>query len=143
MDREKALTEVLASLPATCAVRLRAILPEIDRRIREGVRHDEIVAALNANGFELNLGTFRKTLYRWRKKERRVEARLSKPVIRAVEPPLTMGASPRASTARAPHEPPIRDRPDLDAVLDRAKRDELGERYLARARPIFKPKGAT
>lgn len=137
MDRGDALKELVARVPGgTLAARLRAIMPEIDRRIREGVRHDEIIAALNANGFALNLNTFRSYLYRYRKKAVSLGERPSPPARLA-------GGMPRAPSEPAVREAraaPLRDRPDLDAVLDAARRDELGETYLARTRPLFRPK---
>ncbi len=70
------------------AARPREIMPGIDLRIREGVRHKAIVATLNAKGFALSLGAFRKILYRWRKTVRA-------PISSAAEAPGPV-RSPRA-----------------------------------------------
>ena len=57
----------------TLAAKLRELMPEIDRQVRAGVQHDDIVETLNANGFDVNLNTFRSYLYRYRKKRRASE----------------------------------------------------------------------
>ena len=43
----------------TAAARLRAVMPVIDRKVREGVRHEDIVEALQAAGLSVSLNTFR------------------------------------------------------------------------------------
>lgn len=54
----------------TAAARLRAVMPVIDRKVREGVRHEDIVEALQAAGLSVSLNTFRVNLYRYRKRNR-------------------------------------------------------------------------
>lgn len=138
MDQGEVLKGLVAGIPsATLAAKLRPVMPEIDRRVREGVRHDEIVAALNANGIALSLNTFRTYLYRWRKKAGPTAA--PPPERRGL--PRHANTKPPVADPRPRVESPVRDRPDLDAVLDQAQRDEFSERYLACARPIFKSKG--
>jgi len=143
LARVEALKDVVSSLPASAsAARLRALLPEIDRRIREGVRHDEIVAALNANGFDLTLATFRKALYRWRRRTRPTGQGAI--AVAAGGAAVSLAPSGKSALPDSPvlpsGAPRSQERSDFDAVLDRATRDEIGERYLARARPIFKSK---
>ncbi len=113
-------------------------MPEIDRRVREGVEHDEIVALLNASGFEMSLGAFRKRLYRWRKKESLAagdhlngSGRGAPPLH--VEPAAFPKPSPRPRS-----QPVVEDHSELADVLDRARRNEIGDEYLARQRPILK-----
>ena len=53
--------------PQSQAGRLRELMPDIEAKVREGVRHDEIVAALGRAGIQVSLPTFRTTLYRWRR----------------------------------------------------------------------------
>jgi len=63
------LKAIIEAIPGkTLAAKLRRVMPEIDRRVREGVMHEEIVKALNEHGFDLNLNTFRSYLYRYRRK---------------------------------------------------------------------------
>lgn len=58
---------------ATLAAKLRALMPAIDQRINDGVRHQDIVDALNAHGglaAEVKLQTFRSYLFRYRRAAR-------------------------------------------------------------------------
>lgn len=64
------LREVIAAVQGrTLASKLRQLMPAIDQKVREGVGHEDLIAALNAQGFSLNLNTFRSNLYRWRKSQ--------------------------------------------------------------------------
>lgn len=73
------LREVIAKVQGrTLASKLRQLMPAIDEKVREGVGHEDLIEALNAQGFSLNLNTFRSNLYRWRKAQSGVVA--SKPV---------------------------------------------------------------
>ncbi|EJW5843903.1 hypothetical protein OCK05_004367 [Salmonella enterica subsp. enterica serovar Kentucky] len=118
--------------PTTLAGKLRELMPEIDRQVRAGVQHDDIVETLNANGFDVNLNTFRSYLYRYRKKTRADEGQ----------------PEPQQTTTKADGNSPVVSEspgdvsPDFDAgsladALDARKRDELGDKYLGRQRPIF------
>lgn len=49
-------------------------MPVIDRKVREGVRHEDIVEALEAAGLSVSLNTFRVNLYRYRKRNRAEDA---------------------------------------------------------------------
>ncbi|WP_131798603.1 hypothetical protein [Achromobacter insolitus] len=48
--------------------RLRALLPLIDRLVRQGVPHAKIVESLINADFPVTLVSLRKALYRWRKR---------------------------------------------------------------------------
>ena len=62
------LREVIAGVQGrTLASKLRQLMPAIDQKVREGVGHEDLIQALNEQGFSLNLNTFRSNLYRWRK----------------------------------------------------------------------------
>lgn len=50
--------------------RLNHLLPAIEQKLAEGVAHSEILALLNANGFELTERTYKSYLYRYRKRRR-------------------------------------------------------------------------
>jgi len=52
----------------TMSAKLKPLLPEIDRKIQAGIRHEEIVEALKDQGLEVELTNFRSILYRYRKK---------------------------------------------------------------------------
>ncbi len=60
----------LENLCATSkAARLRALMPVIEAKLAEGVRHAEIVLALNEQGFTLTEKTYRNYLHRQRKRQ--------------------------------------------------------------------------
>lgn len=62
------LIEKIKSLRGrSSASTLRNLMPEIDPKIREGVRHEDILATLYASGIDINIHTFRSALYRYRK----------------------------------------------------------------------------
>lgn len=137
MDQGEFLKQLIANVASgTLAARMREIMPDVDRRVREGIRHDEIIAALNANGFAVNRNTFRSYLYRYRKKAgHAVDRPQTSPRFGVSEP-----VGRPAPIVEALCESPVEDRHGLDAVLEASRRDELGEKYLARARPLFKLK---
>ncbi len=116
----------------TLAAKLRELMPEIDRQVRAGVQHDDIVETLNANGFDVNLNTFRSYLYRYRKKARASE-RQPEP---AQATPKADGNSPVVSEGPGDVSPDF-DADSLADALDARKRDELGDKYLGLKRPIF------
>jgi hypothetical protein len=77
----------LENLSATTkAARLRALMPLIDAKLAEGVRHAEIVLALNEQGFTLTEKTYRNYLHRQRKQ-------------RQAKPSDKPGAAPPAQAA--------------------------------------------
>jgi hypothetical protein len=104
----------------TVAAKLRRMMPDIDRRVREGIQHEEIISTLNANGFSLNLNTFRSYLYRYRKTVQGAEGTASPSRVA----PAPVATSPAES-------------PSLDDVLDPIRREAIGAQYLGRTRPLF------
>lgn len=133
MDQSDALKGLIEGIPGkTLAAKLRGLMPEIDRRVREGVQHEEIIETLNANGFNLNLNTFRSYLYRYRKKLR-TGGVVSKPANSAT----TANGNSSVDEAVEEEETPSGSPPSLDDILDAKKRDKLGDQYLSRTRPIF------
>lgn len=50
--------------------RLNSLLSAIEQKLAEGISHREILALLNANGFELTERTYKSYLYRYRKRRR-------------------------------------------------------------------------
>jgi hypothetical protein len=128
-DRLKAAISKLAG--TTAAAKLRQVMPEIDRKVHDGVRHGEIIAALNAEGLDATLETFRKNLYRYRAKLRKAEGS-----FRPVKPTAQVtGNSPVGTIAT--DETPTADNANFEAALDPKKRDQIGEQYLARRLPLI------
>lgn len=137
MSESDAIKGLIDSIPGkTLAAKLRSIMPEIDKRVREGVQHEEIIETLNASGFDLNLNTFRSNLYRYRRKlrgepESPVKVR---PVQNAngnlqTEPPVSVDESPEDETVSASEK--------LDELFSAQKRGDLGDKYINQSRPIL------
>jgi hypothetical protein len=72
MEDPVELEALIEGVPqTTLAAKLRALMPGIDQRIKDGVRHQDIVDVLNLHGglgTQLKLRTFRSYLFRYRKK---------------------------------------------------------------------------
>lgn len=132
-DASNALKGLIEGIPGkTLAAKLRFLMPEIDRRVREGVQHEEIVETLNTHGFDVNLNTFRSYLYRYRKQLRAGEGN-PKPT----KSTTTANGNSPVEVAGEDNELPDDVSPSLADALDARKRDQLGDKYLSRQRPIF------
>ena len=72
---------VLATAPErrSKSGRLRTLLPAIETSLRAGVSLEVILAELNKQGLEMNIGTFKSTLYRIRSKGKNPAAKAAKP----------------------------------------------------------------
>lgn len=93
MTQPEDIKRAILGLPGkTLAAKLRQLMPEIDQRVRDGVGHDEIVETLKQHGIEVKLETFRKYLYRYRKRMRGKDA--------ASAADRKSGASHRTTAAR-------------------------------------------
>ena len=72
------LKSSLENLSATTkASRLRALMPLIEAKLAEGVRHAEIILALNEQGFAMTEKTYRNYLHRQRKQRQATRSRSS------------------------------------------------------------------
>lgn len=129
----------------TVSAKLRELMPEIDRKVRAGVGHEEIVEALNAQGFDLKLTNFRSILYRYRKKnpgnaKHESEQRNGNSVVPVV------GATP-AANAKAQQEPDaeamqgveVTDNVSVDAMLRSSESEAFTEQFMTR-KPITRRK---
>ena len=116
-DKLRARIEALTG--TTTAARLRAVMPEIDRKVRAGVRHEEIIEALEAAGLSVKLNTFRRNLYLYRKRN---AATAGNPA------PTTAGEAGTVAPATDA---------DFEAALDPKARDALADPYLSRRPPII------
>ena len=115
MTQPEDLKTAILSLPGkTLAAKLRQLMPDIDRRVREGVGHEEIVETLNQHGLDVKLETFRKYLYRYRKKTKG-DATASAPVEK-------QGATTRTTTATNPVG-----KPEIPTVRPISNKGELAK----------------
>jgi hypothetical protein len=53
----------------TKAGKLRSLMPMIEAKVNQGIRHVEIIKALNEHGFAISEYTYRSYLRRYRKKQ--------------------------------------------------------------------------
>ena len=82
----------------TKAGRLRGLIPMIEAKVKQGIRHVEIIQALNEQGFAISEHTYRSYLQRYRKKQlaRGQSAQLGAPM----ENKLTAGLSVSGTVGR-------------------------------------------
>ncbi|MBK5071635.1 hypothetical protein I2492_01220 [Budviciaceae bacterium CWB-B4] len=87
------MTQIDQLQPVSIAARLRQRWPQIEQLLAKGVRHMDIVEALQAEGLPLTLKTFRAYLYRQRKRQP-VAVKQIAAFGSAALPPDTGGATP-------------------------------------------------
>ena len=134
-----ALKEQIARLSsASVAARLRGVMPEIDRQVRDGVRYAEILAVLSANGLTVKHDTLRIYLYRYRKKLTGSGQGSARERAGASVAPLRLAAASRADDKAkdALRIEAASAASALDDVLERARRNAIGDEYLGRQRPM-------
>lgn len=136
MNESEALKNLIRGIPGkTLAAKLRTIMPEIDKRVREGVQHQEIIDVLNEQGLDINLNTFRSYLYRYRKKAQKEGLRNPEP-----KPPEPASATGGNSSVEGSGEENPRDdkaqTSNFEDVFDNQKRDAFSEKYMSQRRPI-------
>jgi hypothetical protein len=91
---EDTLKAALEALTATTkAGRLRELMPTIESKVAAGVRHEDILEALNAHGFDLTERTYKTYLYRFRKA-----------IKSSNKPPSSPSMSPAAAVQSSPAE---------------------------------------
>ncbi len=120
----------------TAAARLRAVMPVIDRKVREGVRHEDIVQALAAAGLRVSLNTFRVNLYRYRKRHQAQGAASESAHAKAHNSPPAAPGQAEAVAAKASTDSDAA----FEAALDPKRREALGDSYLTRRPPIVRNK---
>lgn len=130
-DRAAAKQAIARLEPRSAAGRLRELMPEIERKVREGVRYADIVAALEEGGIKIGLETFRKYLHRYRKarsgdvRARRADGHSDSSSVRDAETQATPD-SPDDMVKASPT--PDDDR--VRAMLDPRERDEFAEQFI-------------
>lgn len=142
MTQPDELKAVIEGIPgSTLSAKLRPLWSEIERKIEEGVLHEDIVQALNQNGVEVSLETFRKNLYRNRQ---RTKAKGVSPVPVKPKPRTTEKADGNSLSVQVEpaEEEETTGTPSLEDILDPKKRDKLGDSYLTRTKPMFKRPGS-
>jgi hypothetical protein len=111
-------TRINALSGKTTAAKLRDVMPDIDRKVREGVRHEDIIQTLGETGLKLSLATFRGNLYRYRR------------LVQSIpEPELTQDQA----IAQIFDSPPM----NLEDVLDARQRETIEQKYVGKRPPII------
>lgn len=158
-DPRQAIRSLTAS-KASKAKRVHAMMPDIEAKMAEGVRQEEILEALARAGIELDIQTFRNYLYRYRKKQNKqkgVKPRGPQLPREKEEPGLSEAAKPaedangnsqqseeqdenaqHESLSPAPGEGGRKKR--LDEILDARQRDEYGYENLTPRKSLIKPR---
>lgn len=158
-DPRQAIRSLTAS-KASKAKRVHAMMPDIEAKMAEGVRQEEILEALAKVGIELDIQTFRNYLYRYRKKQRKpggVKSRgpqlpreketpglsdAAKPAVEAngnsQQPEEQDESAQRESPSPAPGEGGKKK--SLDEILDAQKRGEYGYDTLTARKSLIKPR---
>lgn len=110
MNTEEVKAALLGLEVKTTAAKLRSLMPLIEQRVHDGVRHEDILAMLAQHGIQVQLNTFRIYLFRYRKSvaERKQHPARSSPVPESVS---TKKAAQDNSVT--PPSPIIRNRGDL------------------------------
>lgn len=132
MANEGDLQRALASLqPRGIAPKLRGLMPALDQRVKDGVEHAALVAALNQAGIPIKLNTFRVNLFRWRKAQS--VAALAVPVCAATPPPvpalvskpIVSLISSDSNSGGRPQTPRIENKGDMKRARQNFDFDEL------------------
>lgn len=103
--------------PATTAAKVRAMMPQIQEQLANGVPYADIVAALNEAGLELAPRNFETILYRYRKKHGAAAPAAS------AQPPAEPEADAAGEPAAAPEPPAATEQPAAKTETDAQKRD--------------------
>jgi hypothetical protein len=140
-DLETKLSQIK---PKTLSARLKPWWPAIEEKIAEGIEHQAIVEILQSSGFEdLELGTFRRYLTRYREKAGTVHKR-------GAGSPAAPGrtatrATPADGNSQLTGDDESRmadeaEKPVLEDILNARNRDNITDKYATKQKPLFKKK---
>lgn len=104
---EDTLKAALEALTATTkAGRLRELMPTIEAKVAAGVRHEDILEALNAHGFDLTERTYKTYLYRFRKAFKTGKKKPPLPSPSATVKPSSAKPNPPAAVSQVKEKKP-------------------------------------
>jgi hypothetical protein len=143
-DTDQLKTMISGLATKTVYGQLEPLMPEIDRRIREGVPRAEIHKLITAQGIEISEGTFYNYLHRYRKRN----TKTATPSKAAIKPNLEQPQN--GNSAPVPQEPKpdtslqaeVKDEaePSLDEMLkNEQSREEFTNQFMTQ-RPIRRKK---
>jgi hypothetical protein len=116
----------------TVAAKLRGLMPDIDRKIKEGVTHQEMVQALRRAGLEITLGNFRMNLYRYRQK-----LKDGQPAAPEVEETGNLFPASTNLIQTAISAGSQGSEPDFEAALDPKQQEAANSKFFATKKPII------
>lgn len=142
-DTDQLKTMISGLATKTVYGQLEPLMPEIDRRIREGVPRAEIHKLITAQGIEISEGTFYNYLHRYRKRN----AKTATPSKAAIKPTLEQpqnGNSAKTQEELTPSPLPAKvaneAEPSLDDMLtNESSREEFSNQFMVN-RPIRRKK---
>jgi hypothetical protein len=140
------LIESLKTVPRTTkAARLRALMPEIERLLSEGVLRQDIIDHLKAGGLDLTLETFKTYLFRYRRDRRSAETSPIEPTPssqrervadRSVVTDPIQGDNPDGDTTKPEVDSGAQPELRFEDVFDRKKRDAYADQFM-KPRPLI------
>jgi hypothetical protein len=140
------LIESLKTVPRTTkAARLRALMPEIERLLSEGVLRQDIIEHLKAGGLDLTLETFKTYLFRYRRDRRSAETSPIEPTTssqrervadRSVVTDPIQGDNPDGDTTKPEVDSGAQPELRFEDVFDRKKRDAYADQFM-KPRPLI------
>lgn len=139
----------------TLAARLRPLWPDIEARLKSGVSHESVVAALKEAGIDVTLETFRKNLYRTRKERKNSETEKGVPILAdsreerngncapVIQPPQEARADETEGTSSSKaeaieHTTETSGELELphDFLTNESSREKFADQYLERSRTV-------
>ncbi|CAM5365745.1 hypothetical protein SSTU70S_05677 [Stutzerimonas stutzeri] len=143
-DTDQLKTMISGLATKTVYGQLEPLMPEIDRRIREGVPRAEIHKLITAQGIEISEGTFYNYLHRYRKRNAKTATpakAVTKPIL---EQPQNGNSAPgqKETTPDTPLSVEVKDEaePSLDEMLKSDQsREEFTNQFMTQ-RPIRRNK---
>lgn len=158
-EESEVLKNLFEAVPTkkTITAKLNVLMPQIELKLSEGAKHEEILNVLNENGFNLTLGSFRTYLYRYRNKIKKVKKKISENnphtenIVEDVSE-INTGVgnddnngnigNQNLTEVSAPIENEINGDSDrsIDDILNARTRDQVGDKYINQKRSIFRKK---
>ncbi|AIY44232.1 hypothetical protein LT85_p053 (plasmid) [Collimonas arenae] len=102
MEKSTVKQAISEMQPTTKAAKLRSLMPEIERKLAEGVQFKDVLEALKIGGLEFDLATFKTYVYRFRKENVKTVTVSKKPSVGTAE---TETGQPESAAENSPGEP--------------------------------------
>lgn len=139
-DTDQLKTMISGLAGKTVYGQLEPLMPEIDRKIREGVPRAEIHQLITAQGIEISQGTFYNYLHRYRKRNSTTaspatKATQAKPSNKIAPPPVVQNGNseaavdePETESSKMQHVEPS----PADLLSNEQSREEFANQFMTR-----------